>query len=127
MAMTANMRSRFGTISRLVTTFVLFVALGAAGMSAPIKQPAPTDDVLAYLAAGGSFADLCGDTTDPSKATVAHCPSCHLLTAAVLPDVHLGPAIELPGDYTRLVAVAQNIRITQALDPACLSRAPPQA
>ncbi|MCG3267772.1 hypothetical protein [Yoonia sp. I 8.24] len=121
------MRRGFDIISRLLTTFVLLLALGAGGLSAPVKQPTLTDDVIAYLAAGGSFSDLCGNTTDPSKASGGHCPACHLIAAAVLPDALTSAPITLPGDYTRLVATAQNMRNAQSLDPARLSRAPPQA
>ncbi|RBW45291.1 hypothetical protein DS901_03450 [Loktanella sp. D2R18] len=106
---------------------MLLLALGAAGLSGPVKQPAMTDDVIAYLAAGGSFSDLCGDTTDPSKASGGHCPACHLIAVAVLPAVVTGTPKILEDDYVRLTTVAQNVRNAQALDPARLSRAPPQA
>jgi hypothetical protein len=120
------MRRRFGVISRLLTTFVLFVALAATGLSAPAKQPVLTDEVIAYLAAGGSFVDLCGDTTDPSRIGT-HCSACHLTALAVLPVVTIGAPQLLDRDFTRLTVVAQNIRNAQALDPVRLSRAPPQA
>ncbi|WP_131802255.1 hypothetical protein [Yoonia tamlensis] len=120
------MRRKFGIISRLLTALALFVALGVAGLSGPAKQPVLADDVIAYLAAGGSFADLCGDTTDPSRIG-AHCPACHLITFAVLPAAKVGAPQMLATNYQRLVAVAQNIAQDQALDPVRLSRAPPQA
>jgi hypothetical protein len=121
------MRQKFNIVSRLLTTLVLFVALGAAGLSAPAKQPVLTDDVIAYLAAGGSFSDLCGDTTDPSKISATHCPACHLAAVAVLSTVTFGAQEMLARDHAQMVVVAQNIRNAQTLDSARLSRAPPQA
>jgi hypothetical protein len=121
------MRRNFGIILRLFTTFMLLLALGAAGTATPVRQPVLTDDVIAYLTAGGSFSDLCGNTTDPSKATGGHCPACHLIAVAVLPAVTIGAPQMLDGDFARLTVVAQNIRNAQTLDPARLSRAPPQA
>ncbi|WP_162617532.1 hypothetical protein [Yoonia maritima] len=105
----------------------LFIALAAAGVSTVAKKPALTADLAAYLAAGGSFSDLCGDTTDPSKAAFTHCAACHLIAAVVLPSVCHGPPLVVAGDYDKLIAVAQNIRNAQRLDPARLSRAPPHA
>ena len=124
--MTSGMRHKFGIVSRLLTTLALLLALGVAGLFTPAKQPVLTDDVIAYLAAGGSFADLCGDTTDPSRIG-AHCPACHLIAFAVLPAAQVAAPQILAADYQRLVAVAQNIAHAQALDPVRLSRAPPQA
>lgn len=121
------MHHKLGIISRLFITLALFIALAAAGMSTVSKKPVLTADLAAYLATGGSFADLCGDTTDPSKAAFTHCAACHLIAAAVLPTVCYGLPQVVTGDYDQLIAVAQNIRNAQRLDPARLSRAPPQA
>ena len=121
------MRHRISIVGRLFTTLALMVALVGLGTASPAQHSEMDADLAAYLAAGGTFADLCGGTTDPRKPMHKHCAACHLIAAAVLPPVSYGPPAIIFGDYDVLVAVAQNIRNAQRLDPARLSRAPPQA
>lgn len=71
--------------AKLGLVFALFVALTGAGLAHRAAPPEMDEGLAAYLAAGGSLSDLCGDAD--IDGAVPGCAACHLVSGAVLPPV----------------------------------------
>ena len=71
-------------LARLTLVLALGTALAAAGPAHRGMDPADDGGLAAYLAAGGSLSDICGDVDGHGA---VDCPACHLVKAMDLPPV----------------------------------------
>lgn len=100
-------------------------ALALVGVTFAHRPVDPQDrmqspDMAAYLALGGSLADLClTDDTGPDGLSHAECPSCTLAKSFALAPAMLGPSGE--GVCTATPMPAPDHRVLAVHDP----RAPP--
>lgn len=114
-------------LARLLLAFALFSGMATSGFAHRLGAPTLDTGLLAYLDAGGTLADLCGDPDDPLHPSGQVCEACLLVGAAVLPPITdtvtqaaLGPALCLTApDRT------ENRSFTR--DPSRGVRAPPHA
>lgn len=75
-------------LSLMRLALVLTIACGLAATGFAHRVTAATDDpaVAAFLAAGGTLADLCGPAADDAATPRTGCPACQLVAIAALPD-----------------------------------------
>ncbi|KIN64564.1 hypothetical protein Z946_3456 [Sulfitobacter noctilucicola] len=90
-------------------------------------RPALSPELEAYVAAGGTLAELCGTAGEQDGTQGQKCEACRLIGAALLPrDAHGVPVARC--DQTRILTfVAKRLHNSRPLDPARQTRAPPQA
>lgn len=78
---------RFPSVMRVVMTLLLGLALAGAGAAhRPLERPAEAAAKAAFLAAGGSLADLCHDAGSPGHRNghgAMECPACVLQKCAM--------------------------------------------
>lgn len=103
---------------------VLVLAVSTAALGFAHRMPSENDRAVAALAAAGiDISDFCGDEFDGAKPI--HCPACHLVAGAILPD----PMPEMRDAELRLVAEVAAPRESRAirmvLDPVRGLRGPP--
>lgn len=113
-------------VARLCVVSWVFVALVATSFAHRIAQPEMSPELAAYVAAGGSIADICGTVDENGNVVGVDCEACRV-------SDHLSG---LPTCQQRLLSVtdrvltfrfvAKRIAKGQPLDPARLTRAPPQ-
>lgn len=121
------MRFHLNLLSRFFTTFTLIVAFAASGFAHSTIQTEMTPELAAYVANGGSLAELCGTSGRPDQRALAKCEACRLINAAILPTADLG-VLDCSTVKTRnYLFIAQCAHNACPLDPARLTRAPPQA
>lgn len=122
---TFGMRLTFSIFGRLLTTFVLVFALMAVGFAHRVAPANMTPELAAYVAMGGSLADLCGRTEDPDQTGTVSCEACRIADASIVPrEAGNGPVLVL--ERTRTFSfVAKRLHHNRPLDPARLTRAPP--
>ncbi|MEM8871140.1 MAG: hypothetical protein AAGE38_12120 [Pseudomonadota bacterium] len=110
-----------------MTTFALVIALFTSGFAHTIDRAQPSPEYSAFLAAGGSLADICDAMGDGEGGGVLECEACRVIGSAVLPTV--ASELLLSGDQRaqKQRVVAEQWHRTRRLDHGCLSRAPPQA
>ncbi|QIE45810.1 hypothetical protein G5B38_09885 [Pseudohalocynthiibacter aestuariivivens] len=106
---------------------VLCVALAAIGF-AHRGTSAPRDPgLLAYLSAGGTLSDICGDVRGGKGTAGQGCEACRLTGAAILPEM----ASVLNETYLRPRGKRISAQYVYAphvdLDLSRLTRAPPRA
>ncbi|WP_281991180.1 hypothetical protein [Sulfitobacter geojensis] len=119
-----NLSSTF--YSSLVAA-ALILAVALSGFAHRGGQAALSPDLAAYVAAGGALADLCGGPGEQEGGPSQKCEACRQIGAAVIPhSVRCAPAI-LNGETRTLTFVAKRLHHARPLDPAQLTRAPPQA
>jgi hypothetical protein len=108
-------------------SFALIFALVGAGFAHTSMQPAMSPELAEFVAAGGSLADICGSSGEQDGARGAKCEACRLMNASLIPrNCHAAPLTYTT--QTRVLAfVAIQLHNKQPLDPARLTRAPPQA
>lgn len=120
------MRLTFCHIGRFATVLALTLALVVTGFAHRAAARPLTPELTAYVAAGGSLADLCGvDQEDASSATP--CPACHLIGATLIPDSTLDLLLVLRGPIRQPHPAPQQHSHLRPADRARHSRAPPHA
>lgn len=115
-------------ISSLLTPVALICAMVMSGFAhTPAVQSEMTPELAAYVAAGGLLSDICGNTGGQNSAVGQKCEACRLAGGALIPrDCHGIPLRLL--EQTRIrTFVAVQLHNARPLDPARLTRAPPQA
>lgn len=108
--------------ARLSLVLALLVALTSAGLAHRF-MPADADETLtAYLAAGGSYADICGDV---DHRAMQSCDACRLVDITCLAGVN--PAERTDAKHLALAgAVTASVGpALSAFDPLRAARAPP--
>lgn len=111
---------------RQLIVIALALALTSIGFAHRVGPSAMTPELAAYLAAGGQLSDLCGTADGEGQPAQSNCEACRISdTATVLGT----PCTEVTKPVvTRTMAfVAKRIAERSDLDPARLTRAPPQA
>ena len=120
------MRDRSFLMRRLLVLVALTVALAATAFAH--RMPNAVDAALeAYVLAGGSLADLCGDADGDGLPDHPDCPVCHLTATA--PPTGGGLVVQDAGLIliARIEAPRENRAVRAVLDPARGLRAPPLA
>lgn len=111
---------------RVQVLIIVSVAMVATGFAHNTRAAAYSPDIVAFLAAGGSLADVCGGTQDGSETGHPYdCEICRIaqglhLTATPNPEPSLTLATTLICQF-----VAKRLHNAKPLDPARLTRAPP--
>ncbi len=114
------------SVRRLLLLAALAVALVATGFAN--RVPATGDDaVLAYVLAGGTLSDICGDADGDGLPDHGDCPACHIVGAAALPSADLGLRDADLIFVAAIVAPRESRAVRAVLDPARGLRAPPLA
>ena len=99
-----------------------FVSLGFAHKDVPTPM---SPELAAYLAAGGSLADICSGDHEPEHEQPIDCEACRIADSIV--TMHGGKQVapaEL-GVVQNWRFIAKRLSQSQGLDPARLTRAPP--
>lgn len=121
------MQNAPSTLCKFFTSLALIFAMGASGFAHGGARAPISPDLAAYVAAGGLLADICGGSGEQDSATGQKCEACRLIGAALVPQNCPGIPV-LVTDQTQVLSfVAKQIHRTHPLDPARLTRAPPQA
>ncbi|KIC50512.1 hypothetical protein RA29_06680 [Tateyamaria sp. ANG-S1] len=113
---------KFGLICAVM---VALATIGFAHRTAPPATASP--ELAAYIAAGGSLADLCGPFDGNSPAPVQKCEACRITDTAGWPS---GPCTDRPVMLAKIFAfsfIAKRLIERHGLDAARLVRAPPHA
>lgn len=111
---------------RLLLCLSLVLAMATSGFAHRGVESGPAPELAAYLAAGGSLADLCGDVGGGHEG-VQSCAACRLIEAAFMPFEAVGVPLRLSAGTQAHVLVAKRLQRSRGLDPARLTRAPPAA
>ena len=117
------------TICKLRDWFVviaLAIALTSVGFAHRVAPTGITPELAAYIAAGGQLSDLCGIADGENTPVASDCEACRLTDNTVQSRIGCAVHTELAGTLV-LAVVAQSILERNDLDPARLTRAPPQA
>lgn len=113
--------------ARLLTTCVLAFALMAVGFAHRYDASATSPEMVDYVAAGGSLSDLCGDFDGSGRSGTVHCEACRIVeTVSLAQCCALLPVVTV-GKVEVFRFAAKRLRQSRGLDPARLTRAPPQA
>ncbi|WP_293572777.1 hypothetical protein [Phaeobacter sp.] len=111
---------------QLLPVLTLVVGLIGIGFGHRINTAETSPEFTAFLAAGGSLADLCAEDTDSHHGTMSQCEACRLVSAALLPEHPQNAALALiqrpaPQHPAPVLVVAR-----AALDLSHPTRAPPR-
>lgn len=113
------------TLSGLILTFGLIVALAATGFAHHAPSLSDTSK-MAFVLAGGQASDLCSDADMDDKPS-QDCPACHLVGAAVIPTVDLPILTAELAFQAKVIAPRESRALRAVRDPAHGLRAPPIA
>ncbi|APX13840.1 hypothetical protein [Tateyamaria omphalii] len=105
----------------------VMIALATIGFAHQNTQPSPSPELAAYVAAGGSLADLCGLPGSDGQAPVQNCEACRISDSAAWTRIHCA---DRPVTLAKVFAfsfVAKRLIERRGLDAARLVRAPPHA
>ena len=109
--------------SVVIALAVALMSVGFAHRAAPTVM---TPELAAYISAGGQFSDLCGISDGENTPVAYDCEACRLTDNIAQPGVGCAVHTEL-AETLVLAFVAKRISERNDLDPARLTRAPPQA
>lgn len=113
-------------LKRGIISFVVMIALAMVGFGHKSLTPAADAQATAYILAGGSWSDLCGQDGDPRHASADQCRACVISHGCLLDT----PAVTAATLITASALVArpyQSISHLSGLDWAYAARAPPVA
>lgn len=113
-------------VKKMVLLAILSVALVATGFAH--RLPNLQDlSAQAYVTAGGTLSDLCGDMTGKGDALRPDCPACHiasnLMPAPGMPTVTAADLVFVAA----VVAPRESRALRHVPDPARSSQSPPLA
>ena len=117
------------TICKLRDWFVvmaLAIALTSVGFAHRVAPTGITPELAAYVAAGGQLSDICGIADGENTPVAYKCEACRLTDNIAQPGIGCVVHTEL-AEVLVLAFVAKRIAERNDLDPARLTRAPPQA
>ncbi len=118
------MRRLIYPFSKLCVVAALFVAMAGSGFAHRTAPPPRDNDLRAYLAAGGTLADVCGDFA-PGDHAGGPCDACRLVKSAIVPVI-ASAAIAVLGAARPLYTVPKvPLYHPSDADPARMVRAPP--
>ena len=116
------MTSTRALIARLTLVLALMIAMASSGLAHRFVPEQANETLTAYLAAGGSYADICGDV---EQGAMQSCDACRLVDTACLAGVD--PSSLSPNAYYGGTGFAQTHvePSLPAFDPVRAVRAPP--
>ncbi len=121
------MRFVSGITGNILATFAVMIALALSGFAHQGAGATTAPGYAAYVAAGGSIADLCGDTSGSPKSIGAKCEACRLIGAAIVPCAATGLALHL-SDPVSVGYIVPRLSVHPGRsDPSHPARAPPLA
>lgn len=112
---------------RLLVGCLLVVAMASASFAHAVMSRTTSPELSAYLAAGGSLAEICGDLEDRESHSGSKCEACRLIEVAAVPPEMSGARLSLTDRTRRFAFISKQLLQSRGLDPARLSRAPPTA
>lgn len=96
--------------SKLLTVIALICAMASSGFAHRLVSE-PLDPALsAYVAQGGSLADICGYSEGSSHKSTQTCEACRLVNAVILPSVDTNCPIRV-GDPLRVQSLQGNLNL----------------
>ncbi|WP_147108909.1 hypothetical protein [Tateyamaria sp. syn59] len=105
----------------------VMIALATIGFAHQNAQPDVSPEFAAYIAAGGSLADLCGLPGTGTPANVQNCEACRISDSASWTRAHgTEPPVILASVFA-FSFIAKRLAERGDLDAARLVRAPPHA
>lgn len=111
--------------SKLLVVLALICALAGSGFAHRVAEPSGEPALAAYVLAGGSLAELCGDVDGPRHDILQSCEACRLVNSAVLAE-HDTVVASVVGKPSRLeVSGHQSAFTATRLDQSRLVRGPP--
>lgn len=105
---------------------MVMIALTAVGFAHRFGGSVPSSALADYLAIGGSLADLCGGDGVPTERG-SKCEACRISDTANAPEMPCLLPVSLTLTTQAQFVVAKRLHEARDLDPARLTRAPPQA
>ncbi len=121
------MRKACFNIGQFFTSFAVIFALATFGFAHTSPSASASPEVAAYLAAGGALEDLCGNLGQQDDRQRDKCEACRLMGAVLVPQPGYGAPVLISGQTRVLTIIAKRRHHARPLDPARLTRAPPQA
>lgn len=114
-------------ICKPLVVVLVMLSLMAIGFAHQTSRTVQSPDMAGFLAAGGSLSDLCGTPVGDGQTTHVECKACRISDNLIT----LQSCASFPERITRAVLVygfvAKRLEQSRGLDPARLTRAPPQA
>ena len=110
---------------RQLTTISLIAAFISLGFAHKNMKPVMTPELVAYVAAGGSIADICGGDQYPDRTNTVNCEACRIADSLTVTQT-CDPVATI--DLERIQRwrfISKRLAQSQGLDPARLTRAPP--
>ncbi|MFV1599033.1 MULTISPECIES: DUF2946 family protein [unclassified Phaeobacter] len=119
------MRFAVHILPRLTMMLALVLAMVGTGFAHRYDRTVHSPDYAAFVAAGGTLSDLCGDSTDPDHGARAKCEACRLTAAALMPSHPETPGLRLVQRPRTRAAVVKPLHRDRPRGPAHRTRAPP--
>jgi hypothetical protein len=120
-----QMRLTLPPFARLMLALALFVALASSGFAHRFTSDAADESLMAYLAAGGTYQNICGEAGSGDHNASWTCDACRLVDSVALPPAAISC------DATPAVILATNSAFAAipslpfVADPSRPVRAPP--
>lgn len=119
------MRKTASYLSRLFAVIAVTLAMATSGFAHRVAAHEMDPALIAFVQAGGSLNELCGDLTDTQHNDGQLCEACRLYASISVPPVAFSVAAILNGRMIALTAAAVDIPITAVIDQSRPVRAPP--
>lgn len=114
--------------ARITATLFLTLAVVMLGFGhASSAQSSLDPDLSAFIAAGGDLSDICGLPGSGDADGRAECQACRIADSAAIVANAASPLCIAEVSTQSRAAIAERVARTRDLDPARLTRAPPQA
>ncbi|WP_298975555.1 hypothetical protein [uncultured Roseobacter sp.] len=114
-------------LASVLTKLVLVFALVSVGFAHTFGRATLSPELAEYVAAGGSLADICGEIDGQGPMMPTDCEACRIVDNLALPHHGSLATLAVLAETRTLAFVSKRLRQSQGLDPARLTRAPPQA
>ena len=111
--------------ARLLIVFALFVAMATSGLAHRFSSGEVDESLNAYLAAGGTYQDICADAGFGDHTVGQTCDACRLVDSVAVPPVAASCA---PAHAVILAAHNRSMALASrpfVADPSRPVRAPP--
>lgn len=112
---------------RALLRLVLMLAMIGVGFAHQIAAREISPELAAYVAAGGTLADLCGTAGDDETGATSDCQACRISDGAALHPLCPQPVIAVLDQTQVYRFVAKRLLHRHGRDPSRLTRAPPVA
>lgn len=111
---------------RFLMVFVLGGAMTTMTLAHRTNVQVPDGDMLAFLQAGGTLAELCGTFDENGEGTTQDCEACRLIDSVAKPSTANVGHLQYRLQTQQMQRRAQARHHAKPLDATRLSRAPPQ-